>query len=174
MSEYRHDFGSLAGDYAVAAAGAALTAGPLALLPVIPAVGWPLGAAAAGFALHGLRTVFQHASPLELTPDGLSRKGPLPRRIRWDGLDGIRLRYFSTRRDGSKGWMQLALKENGKRLRIESTLPGFDDIVRHAVRAVEILGLEPEPATRANLEKLGIRLQPEQQSAPPDAGFVER
>jgi hypothetical protein len=174
MTAYRHDFGSLAGDYTVAAAGLALTAGPLALLPVVPAVAWGLGIAAAGFALHGLRTAFQHASPLELTPDGLSRGGPLPRRILWDRLDGIRLRYFSTRRDGARGWMQLTLKENGNRIRIESTLPGFDDIVRRAVRAAAIPGLEAGTRDARQSRKARNTLTTGIAISAPDAGFVER
>ena len=40
--------------------------------------------------------------------------GPFSAALRWAELSGVTLRYFSTRKDREKGWMQLILKGSGR------------------------------------------------------------
>ena len=174
MAEYRHSFRSLGPDYLRSLAGLALTAGPLAFLPVLTIVGWALALAAIAFALSALNALARHLSVVLLDDTGLRVKGPLPRRIGWADMRGFRLRYFSTRRDREKGWMQLILKGKGRTIRIESTLNGFEDIVSRAAVAAAAAGLDLETATLGNLEALGIEMNSERQPTDPHAGFVER
>jgi hypothetical protein len=71
----------------------------------------------------------------------------------------MRLKYFSTRRDGAHGWMQLVLKGSDAKIRIESTLGGFADIVKRAAKAANDEGLSLSSTTLGNLELLGVKTE---------------
>ena len=92
-----------------------------------------------------------------LGPDTLCADGPAGTLVEWNRLDRMKLSYFSTKRDRSDGWMQLAVGSAGGRLvKVDSALDGFYDIVERAARAAEGLRLELSPATRVNLRSMGI------------------
>lgn len=154
MNVYRHGLRSLAADYARCGAGLAATVTPLVATPLLPALDWTLAAAALLFALHGTKTALRHLSVVECGQEGISLRGPIPKSIRWSELRELRLRYFSTRRDRERGWMQLVLKDSESTLRVESTLAGFGDIVAHAAQAAAAAGLDLSAATLGNLERL--------------------
>ena len=143
MTAFRHTARTLRADYLRCAAGLAMTAGPIAALPVANGFAWPLGIAAAAFVAYGIQIAINHASPIAMDDTGIARRGPLPRRIAWAELRSLRLKYFSTRRDRRGGWMQLVLKGRQDSIRIESTLNGFEDIVRRAATAARI-AMKPE------------------------------
>ena len=157
MTQYRHDFGSLRGDYLRTVLGLALTLGPLVFMPVHAVLAWVLGALAWLMAIHGVRTVWRHLAAVECGDDVLVLRAPVTRRLAWSDIGKLRLRYFSTRRDRDRGWMQLVLSGNGVTLRIDSTLPGFEEIVRRAAAAAATAELPLSSATRRNLESLGLR-----------------
>lgn len=166
----RYPAAALYGDYARAGAGLALTALPLALLAVNPWVGVPLGAAAALFAAFAARTAQRHATRLLLDEGGLTLDGPLGGALRWDELRDLRLAYYSTKRDRSDGWMQATLRgARGRRLRIESTLDGFDAVIERAAAAARDNGLTLSSTTVDNLLALGIDV-PEPASGPGEEG----
>jgi hypothetical protein len=114
-----------------------------------------LGALAALFAAHGVRTWVRSATRIEVGDEGIAVRGPRKAMVRWDGLEQMRLTYYSTRRDGSKGWMQMKLKGAETTLRIDSTLDGFPALVRRAAAEAAKRGVELPPATQANLAALG-------------------
>lgn len=147
---------ALLGDYARAGAGLAITALPLALLEVNRWLAVPLAAAALLFALFALRTAQRQASSLELDEGGVAMRGPMGASLAWADLRSLDLRYYSTRRDRSDGWMQLTLKGGGRRLRADSTLDGFDRLVEHAVRAAARNGVALTPVTVDNLLAMGM------------------
>lgn len=74
----------------------------------------------------------------------------------WEELEEIKLSYFSTRRDGENGWMQLKLKGRGKRLRVESTITDFWDLVGICALNAKNRGLALDPSTIQNMHALGI------------------
>ncbi len=156
MTVHRHDFRSLGGDYLRAGLGLALTSGPLVLVPVHAVLAWMFGAVGVLMVIHGLRTIWRHLAVIECGDDVLVFRAPVTRRLAWSDLGELRLRYFSTRRDRDRGWMQLILKGDGVALRIDSTLPGFEDIVRRALKAAAAADLPLSGATRRNLESLGL------------------
>lgn len=171
---YRHSLRSLGPDLVRAGAGLLLTLGPLAVIPTLDFVAWTLGGAAAAFGLYTLHLGLRLIGPIRIDAAGIAQGGPLARRIDWARLSGLRLRYFSTRRDREKGWLQLTLRGMGRTIRIESTLPGFDDIVGRAAKAAVAARLPLDAATLGNFQALGIDTDFVRQSADPDAGFVER
>jgi hypothetical protein len=114
-----------------------------------------LGTLAALFAVHGARTWVKSATRIEVGDEGIAVRGPRNAALRWDGLRQMRLTYYSTRRDGSKGWMQMKLQGAETTVRIDSTLDGFAALARRAAAEAAKRGVELPPATQANLAALG-------------------
>jgi len=156
MSQHRYPPRALAGDYARAGSGIALTLGPLLFVPASPVMMVILGGLAALFLAFGARTALRQWTVVQMDDAGIAAAGPVSGRIAWEDLEGLALAYYSTRRDRTRGWMQLTMKGRGQRLRIDSTIDGFRDIVLAAAQVAERRGLELTPATTGNLSALGI------------------
>jgi hypothetical protein len=147
-------------DYAGGAIGLCLTFGLLALVHPAAPVAWVLAAVAALFLVYFGRTLCRQLTHIELDEDGIRVRGPavglLSAAIRWADLRSLRLNYFSTRRDGEGGWMQLRLRDAQQTIRIDSELEGFVDLVRVAALEARQRGIAVDEPTRANLELLGM------------------
>ena len=100
MSRHRYPAAAVAGDYARAGAGLALTVPPLILLHLNTAVAAIFGALAVLFAVFGARTVLRQRAVIEMDESAIESSGPLPVRVAWDALDELKLAYYATRRDG--------------------------------------------------------------------------
>jgi hypothetical protein len=73
----------------------------------------------------------------------------------------FRLRYYSTRRDGKGGWMQLLLRcrdgsDSRGPIRIDSILSDFEEIVHQVHDSALERGLSIDPTSATNLASLGI------------------
>jgi len=158
MSVHRYPTSAILADYGRAGVGFALTGGPLMFLQPATAFAWCLGGLALVFAAFGARTAVRQLTRYELNDAALEARGPWRRRVVWDELEALRLRFFSTKRDRKEGWMQLDLKARSGRLRVDSTLDDFHLIARRAVEAATRRGIDMPDATRGNLAGLGIRL----------------
>lgn len=154
---HRHSFRSLTADYTRSGGGMLVTVLPLVSVETTGVVGWMLGAGALLFAVYGINTVIRHLGAIECNETAISVSGPFKRAIAWSEVSDVRLRYFSTRRDGRKGWMQLVIKSSTASVRIESTLAGFADIVATAVKAANKKGIDLSPTTLGNIEVLGVK-----------------
>ena len=175
MSIQRYPRKALLADYLRAAMGVLV---PLALMiftDLLPVVFYILLALALLFGIYGLRAALRQATVIIVDGDGVRQKGPLwgffDRDIRWSDMRDFRLRYYSTRRDGKEGWMQLILRGAGGRngsgdlegsparggaIRMDSSLPGFEDIVRQAHAMSLEHGLVTDPTTANNLSASGL------------------
>lgn len=158
MSEHRYPADALLGDYVRAGAGLLLAAAPLVLVPLNVYVEGVLGGLAALFACFGGMTALRQARSIEIGEEGIAARGPFPVRLAWDALEGVNLRYFATRRDGSRGWMELKLRGAGHRLLLDSRIDGFNDIAERAARVAARRHLPLTPATAANFAALGISM----------------
>ncbi len=156
LSIHRYPTGSVLADYGRALAGMALTLGPLAVFNVVPVMVYILGALGALFLAFGFRTVLRHLTQVEVSSEGIRIEGPAGGAFHWRQLDAMSLRYYATRRDKMGGWMQLKIKGEGSAVTLDSTLVGFNDIVRRALSAAEENGVPLESRTLANLPSLGI------------------
>jgi hypothetical protein len=153
----RYPIASLYPDYLRTALGLGLTVGPLLVLDLAGAVAVLLGSLGALFAWFGLRTVVQHLSRVELSGEAIALSGPLPRRLAWRDLERIKLAYYAPRRSRDDGWLQLTLSGGSSRpIRLDSTLSGFDQVLRQASRVARTKDLPLDPATDANLAALGL------------------
>jgi hypothetical protein len=169
MTRHRYPIAILYPDYFRAALGLALTAGPLLLLDLAPAIAWLLSGLALLFAWFGLRTALRQLSRIELSPQAIAIRGPLGRHLSWDELARMKLAYYAPRAvrgrrrneqrgDGDRpGWLQLTLGGvRGRPIRVESTLEGFDQVLRRAMANAERKDLALDPTTVANLAALGL------------------
>lgn len=155
--DLRYPRQALMADYIRAASGALLCGAPLLLLDVNRWLALVLGAGFLLFALFFVRTALRQMTRYVLGPDTLCADGPAGTLVEWSRLDRMKVSYYSTKRDRSGGWMQLAVGSAGGRLvKVDSSIDGFYDIVERATRAAEGAGLELSDATRANLRAMGI------------------
>lgn len=155
-SIHRYPFSEIGADYLRAAAGLALTGGPVLFADLLPAFAILLGGLAVLFAGYGLRTYWRQRTAVEVSDEALRTLGPFGKTVPWAALDDVRLRYFSTRRDRAKGWMQLTVKGQNATIHVDSTLEAFEDVARRVVEAAERRGLQLGDATVSNLTALGI------------------
>jgi hypothetical protein len=169
MTRHRYPIAILYPDYFRVALGLALTAGPLLLLDLAPAIAWMLAGVALLFVWFGLRTGLRQLSWVELSPQAIAIRGPFGRQLSWDHLARMKLAYYAPRGargrrrneergDGDQsGWLQLTLRAaRGRPIRVESTLEGFDLVLHRAMASAERKDLELDPTTLANLTALGL------------------
>ncbi len=163
MTTYRYPTSSLAADY-----GRAAIAIPLAaILPFFtdsPIAFTIIAMLALIFGVFGVSVLMKQLTAVTLSEDGVSTSGPRPATVRWQEIDRIDLRYFSTRRDREKGWMQLRLGGRDQSVCVDSTLEGFIDIARAAAEAAGVYGVTLSPVTEENFRAIGI--EPPPPSAP--------
>ena len=108
-ADLRYPRPTIMADYARAGIGVLLCGAPLLLLEVNYWLAALLGAGFALFALFLVRTALRHRTRYVLGPDTLCADGPAGTLVEWSRLDRMKLSYFSTKRDRSDGWMQLAI-----------------------------------------------------------------
>jgi hypothetical protein len=160
MSIHRYPPRGLTGDYVRAAVGLALTMGPFLMVPLGSVASWIFGPLALLFLAFGWHTFARQATRVELSPSGISLLGPRRASLAWEALRSVQLSYYATKSDRAGGWMQLTLKGDGPsaKVRIDSSLEGFDAVARQAAAAAEARAIDVSEATRANFDALGIAL----------------
>lgn len=173
---YRYPRRALMFDYLRASVGFVFVAVPLVLGRPGTFFFVVLGALAALFFVYGLRTLNMHMTAYELRPDGVIVHGPVRRYFLWQQMSALRLRYFSTQRDKRRrnlktGWMELKLYGPSGRLRIDSELQGFGDILEAAATAAERRGLPLDDDTAENVKAFRAGDVP---PPPPERGVGER
>ena len=142
-------------DYLISGAGLALSLSPLAAFDLPAFTSVVLGLLSLGFAAYGAAMLRRQCMRVETDGDGLSFSPPR-RHIAWNEITRIGLAYFSTRRDGARGWMELRVESRAATLRVDSRLERFNELVDRAWSAASRLGVEPDPSTRENLRALGV------------------
>lgn len=157
----RYDRAALRGDYFRAALGFVFCGGAAWLGEFQGFLAWMFAACAAVFLLFAARTALRAVAIYDLTESGLRRSNALgwrwtERSLAWGDLGALKLRFFSTRRDRTSGWMELSLTDGGGTLRLDSHLEGFESIVRAATKAAAARRLAISDTTRSNLASLGV------------------
>ena len=172
MKRYSYPTTSLLPDYLRVAFGLAVSAGPLTVLELAPGVAALLSGLVLLFAWFGVRTVLRQLSWLELSTADIALCGPICRRLPWQEVRRLQLAYYAPRRARQDGWLQLTLRgRRGATICVDSTLDGFDDVLRRAMGAAAQNELPLDPATQANLAALGLTGADPQAAlrpAPPD------
>jgi uncharacterized membrane protein len=160
MTRFRYPPRALAGDYLRAALGLGITGAPVLLLPTAVPVTVVLAGLSALFCFFGLRTALRQFTVVEMSDEAISVVANSHKRLAWREVRELRLDHYSIRRDGRDGWMQMRISGPGTRIRIESTLDGFD---RRAARAASLATahrVTMTDDTRGNFLALGIAVAP--------------
>lgn len=157
MSRHRYRGRALAADYVRAVTGAGATGGIAAFANALPIWTYVFGGLALLFLVYGVRTAVRQFTTLECTETELSARGPRPVAIAWKDVRDVRLRYYSTRRDRSAGWLQLTVAGPQGAIRLDSSLEGFEQVAARALRAASARGLQLRPDTVANARALELR-----------------
>lgn len=155
---HRYPTRTLLADYGRGAVGTAISAIFWALSPVAVYSMVLFGGLTALFLLFVLRTALRQRLCIVSDERGVGVAGGAP--LLWRELDDIRLRYYATRRHKGTGWMTLKLSAGGRKLTLDSTLEGFDDIAARANQAAIANGLDIGEITRANVAALGLPTDP--------------
>jgi hypothetical protein len=78
----------------------------------------------------------------------------------WCVVRQVRLDYYSTRRDGQGGWMQMKISGPGGHIRIDSALDGFARLAGEAAANAAAQGIAMTETTRGNLKAMGVAAPP--------------
>ena len=154
MSRHRYRGRALAVDYVQAAAGVGATGGIAAFANALPIWTYVFGGLALMFLAYGVRTALRQLTVVECSETGLAAEGPRPISIAWKDVRDVRLRYFSTRRDRSGGWLQLTVAGPRGAIRLDSGLEDFATVARRAIGEARRNGLPLGPDTTVNAQAL--------------------
>ena len=136
--------------------GLAVTVGPLLLAEPAGTVVWFLATAAALFLVYFARAVVRYLTRIELDERGMWTRGPVRVAIPWEQLRSLRLNHYTTRSDGSGGWMQLVLEGGKGSIRIDSSLSEFVILAALASAEASRRGVVLDERSRGNLRALGV------------------
>lgn len=158
MYEFRYPLSGLLADDVKAGIGLIISIGPLFLDDLSRVALYVFSVLALLFGLFAIRTAIRHTRVIELSEKGIRARGILGTGLDWEELKKVQLRYYSTRRDHERGWMSLKLKGTSRSIVVDSSILGFEDIVRHVTAEAQARAVELSPLSRTNLEAMGITI----------------
>jgi len=156
----------LLADGARSLGGVALIALPLAASWYGPIVSPVLGAIALLFFGYGVRALLRHRTCFVVDDRTIAvvhrahrdRDRDLRWQESWSDIEALRMAFFGNRRRRGHGIMELNMRVNGRRLKLDSGVSEFAVVVAHAVRAAQQSGVALSPATRENVGSIGLSL----------------
>ena len=158
VTDHGYPSGKIWGDYLRAVIGLSLCLSPYLLGTEVTSIVLIFLCGALLFFLYGLKTISRHLLGVKLNDNELTIKVINKNTFMWDRLTDLSLSYFSTRPNVGDGWMQLRLRLGKKTLRIESSVTGFDIIVRRAIAAASSNRIKLSDTTIQNIEALAIEI----------------
>jgi hypothetical protein len=156
MSIHRYSLQNLLPDYLRGGAGLVIGAGGWLLAPGVLQVIIIFGGLTVLFLLFTMRTVARQYTRIEMTDDAIISGGARRLTLHWSDLDHVKLRYYSTRRNRSGGWMTLKLASGRTAISVDSNIDGFDAIAARAARSMVENRAAADDITLANLAALGL------------------
>ena len=154
MSVYRYPLPRILADYFLGGSGTLMSAGLVALAPTSKFVLVAFGGLTGLFLLFTIRTALRHRLRIAADADGIRLSGGWVRSLRWDEVEAVRLRYFSTRRSRKGGWMTLTMRGRGQRVSVDSHLDGFEALARRVAEAAQARNLTLDQTTESNFAAL--------------------
>ena len=157
MTELRYPLSALFWDYARGVAGMAICLVILVTNEWQNQLVWLFVGLTVLFAIYTMTTIAKNLTRFRVTEEGIECGGFRRQAVRWADLAELSLRYYPTSRSRKKGWMSLTLKggDSGK-MQIESTLPGFSEIVARAAHAARENKLLVDRVTADNMAAIGV------------------
>ncbi len=109
---------------------------------------WVLGLL---FLWFGVRLFAQYMMSIVPSADGFSIRGLRSWFFDWGDLERLKLAYYAPIRRRHAGWYRLTLGGHEGTVRLDSTMDGFDDLLRSALKAAAAAKLILDPSTRENV-----------------------
>lgn len=156
MSIHRYSLHNLLPDYLRGGAGLIIGAGGWLLAPGMLHIIVIFGGLTVLFLLFTMRTVARQYTRIEMTEDAIISDGTRRLTLHWNDLDRVKLRYYSTRRNRSGGWMTLKLASRRSAISVDSNIDGFDAIAARTARTLIENHAAADDVTLANLAALGL------------------
>lgn len=168
MTELRYPPSALIWDYVRGLAGLAICFVILVTNAWQNQLVWLFAGLTILFAVYTMLTLDKNLARFRVSEEGIECGAFRTRRIRWADLSELSLRYYPTSRSRKKGWMSLTLKSGTaksgtarpriarSKLQIDSTLPGFAEIVARAVHAARDNKVDVDRVTSDNLNAIGV------------------
>ncbi|MDX1738028.1 MAG: hypothetical protein R3261_07310 [Alphaproteobacteria bacterium] len=156
MSTFYYHKQKLYWDLSKALFGLFLVGGVLIFANPVPWLFYTLVAITSIFILFLLKIIARFKTEINIDETGIEISMLKATRLNWADLDHFKLRYYSTKKSGDKGWMDLQLKGKGKRINVDSQLDGFEEVLGEAARHAAKTGLGLDPVTIDNLNASGI------------------
>jgi len=160
MSLHTYPLTAVIGDYSRSIGGLAVSVVPFVMAPSRPLVTYLFGAMITVFAIYALRTAARHFTRVEVDDEAISANLPSYRKIAWTALEGLTLRFFSAKKDRSRGWFQMTIVGAGQRIVVDSTITDFHGIIATVAAAATRNGIALDEATAANVAALTSASQP--------------
>ena len=110
MTELRYSTKSLNADILRAIIGFGLCICPVIFIVAEPLINGILIASSLLFLVFGIKTWLRRSVRVNFKENEIIISGPISRSLEWNELRGLKLSYFSTRRNKKDGWMQLKLE----------------------------------------------------------------
>jgi hypothetical protein len=159
MAVYRYPASRILADYFLGVGGAVMCAVLLAVGSGSYFVLILFGGLTAVFLLFTIYTARRQRLRIAADADGIRVSGGWVRSLRWDEVESVTLRYYSTRRNRKGGWMALTLRGRGQKIAVDSHLDGFEALARKAGEVAVARELVLDSTTASNLAALDIGLK---------------
>jgi hypothetical protein len=159
---YRYAPTTIAAAYARSVFGLAVTLGPLVALQPASWLGVVLVLGAALFLIYAAKSVARHSTRVVVDAAGIRTEGLFGVTIGWDALRAVEMNYYTTRSDGSGGWIELLVRGSGGLIRIESSLEGFTQIAARVAQEAIKRNRPLDDRARTHMRALGITLVEEE------------
>jgi hypothetical protein len=160
LQEYRYPARALLRDYSGAVIGLTVFGAPALFVKLSSVMVGLLGGLGLLFAVFALRTFVRQQSRILVDEEGIRVAGPWPQRLAWRDVSEVRLRFYSTWRDRTTGWMQLGVKGRGTAIRIDQAIGEFRQLAETTFAMTMKEGIAPDAATIQNAEALKLDLTP--------------
>jgi hypothetical protein len=160
LQEYRYAPRTLLRDYFGAVIGLTVFGAPALFVQLSSVMVLLLGGLGLLFAVFALRTFIRQRSRFLLDEVGIRVAGPFRQQVAWKDVGEVRLRFYSTWRDRTSGWMQLGVKGKGTAIRIDQAIDGFEQIARTTFVMARKHGITLDAATMQNAGTIVPDLMP--------------
>lgn len=158
MQQFKYDRKAVRKDILLGGSGAAIAGWFLAFVPMMTFFGMVFLGLLILFGGFFLRSMRRLTDVIHVDDTGFMIRR---RAVKWEEVSSVDLRYYSTQNRRSKekdvsGWMQLALRSDGRKFVIDSHLDGFAAVLGHCAKVVTDKDLVISATTRDNFASYGL------------------